>query len=119
MAIPNEIPANARVVVRVSEGVDPTDHRMKYRDYVGHVTSWDGHTLDMIRDAAANGSRPEHRVTIDADTIIPQTRPRTPLHPPLSCGAVKPLVSLWPTRGGLSSSSPQHHIALRRCTQAV
>ena len=43
MAIPNEIPANARVVVRVSEGVDPTDHRMKYRDY---------------------------RVTIDADTII-------------------------------------------------
>ena len=40
MAIPNEIPANARVVVRVSEGVDPTDHRMKYR------------------------------VTIDADTII-------------------------------------------------
>ena len=28
MAIPNEIPANARVVVRVSEGVDPTDHRM-------------------------------------------------------------------------------------------
>ena len=55
MAIPNEIPANARVVVRVSEGVDPTDHRMKYRDYVGHVTSWDGHTLDMIRDAAANG----------------------------------------------------------------
>ena len=87
MAIPNEIPANARVVVRVSEGVDPTDHRMKYRDYVGHVTSWDG--------------------------------PRTPLHPPLSCGAVKPLVSPWPTRGGLSSSSPQHHIALRRCTQAV
>ena len=79
----------------MSEGVDPTDHRMKYRDYVGHVTSWDGHTLDMIRDAAANGSRPEHRVTIDADTIHhPQTRPRTPLHPPLSCGAVKPLVSL-------------------------
>ena len=45
MAIPNEIPANARVVVRVSEGVDPTDHRMKYRDYVdtsphGTVTRW-------------------------------------------------------------------------------
>ena len=61
MAIPNEIPANARVVVRVSEGVDPTDHRMKYRDYVGHVTSWDGHTLDMIGEPGA---------TIDADTII-------------------------------------------------
>ncbi len=70
MAIPNEIPcqrASGRPSVR---RVDPTDHRMKYRDYVGHVTSWDGHTLDMIRDAAANGSRPEHRVTIDADTII-------------------------------------------------
>ena len=113
MAIPNEIPANARVVVRVSEGVDPTDHRMKYRDYVGHVTSWDGHTLDMIRDAAANGSRPEHRVTIDADTII-TLKPVPERH-----FTVKPLVSPWPTRGGLSSSSPQHHIALRRCTQAV
>ncbi len=70
MAIPNEIPANARVVVRVSEGVESDRPSHEYRDYVGHVTSWDGHTLDIIRDAAANGSRPEHRVTIDADTII-------------------------------------------------
>ncbi|KAB5605827.1 DUF6725 family protein [Bifidobacterium jacchi] len=70
MPIPNEIPAHARIVVRVSEGVDPIDHRMKYRDYVGHVTSWDGHRLEMTRDAAANGSRPEQRVSIDADTII-------------------------------------------------
>lgn len=70
MTIPNEIPAHARVVVRVSAGVDPSDHRMKYRDYVGHVTSWDGHRLEMTRDAAANGSRPEQRISIDVDTII-------------------------------------------------
>ena len=70
MAIPNEIPAHERVVVRVSEGVDPVDHRMKYRDYIGHVTSWDGYRLEMTRVAAANGSRPEQRVSIDADTII-------------------------------------------------
>lgn len=83
MSIPNEIPAHARIVVRVSEGVDPADHRMKYRDYVGHVLSWDGHLLELSRDAAANGSRPAQHVSIDADTIItlkpvperPTTRP--------------------------------------------
>lgn len=69
MPIPREIPTGARVVVRVCEGIDPVDHRMKFRDYVGHVRSWDGHILEMIRDAAANGSRPEQQVTIDADTI--------------------------------------------------
>ena len=42
MPIPNEIPVGARIVVRTLEGVDPTDHRMKFRDYVGHVRSWDG-----------------------------------------------------------------------------
>ena len=62
MPIPNEIPAGARIVVRTCEGVDPKDQRMKFRDYVGHVRSWDGQTLEMTRDAAANGSRPEqHR----------------------------------------------------------
>ena len=59
MPIPNEIPAGARIVVRTCEGVDPKDQRMKFRDYVGHVRSWDGQTLEMTRDAAANGSRPE------------------------------------------------------------
>ena len=34
MPIPNEIPVGARIVVRTLEGVDPTDHRMKFRDYV-------------------------------------------------------------------------------------
>ena len=55
MPIPNEIPVGARIVVRTLEGVDPTDHRMKFRDYVGHVRSWDGQKLEMTRDAAANG----------------------------------------------------------------
>ena len=68
MPIPNEIPAGARIVVRTCEGVDPKDQRMKFRDYVGHVRSWDGQTLEMTRDAAANGSRPEQRVSIPADT---------------------------------------------------
>lgn len=66
----NEIPAGARIVVRTCEGVDPKDQRMKFRDYVGHVRSWDGQTLEMTRDAAANGSRPEQRVSIPADTIV-------------------------------------------------
>ena len=51
MPIPNEIPAGARIVVRTCEGVDPKDQRMKFRDYVGHVRSWDGQTLEMTRDA--------------------------------------------------------------------
>ena len=61
MPIPNEIPVGARIVVRTLEGVDPTDHRMKFRDYVGHVRSWDGQKLEMTRDAAANGSRRRNR----------------------------------------------------------
>ena len=36
--VARQIPTGARVVVRVTEGVDPTDHRMKFRDYVGHVS---------------------------------------------------------------------------------
>ena len=58
MTLPRQIPAGARVVVRITDGIDPVDHRMKFRDYVGHVVSWDGYTLEMVRDAAANGSRP-------------------------------------------------------------
>lgn len=70
MPIPHEIPAGARIVVRTYEGVDPTDQRMKFRDFVGHVRSWDGRTLELMRDAAANGSRPAHRVSIPADAIV-------------------------------------------------
>ena len=45
MTLPRQIPAGARVVVRITDGIDPVDHRMKFRDYVGHVVSWDGYTL--------------------------------------------------------------------------
>ncbi|KFI97772.1 DUF6725 family protein [Bifidobacterium stellenboschense] len=81
MALPRQIPSGARIVVRVIEGVDPTDGRTKFRDYVGHVLGWDGRTLELSRDAAANGSRPQQHVAIDADTIatlkpVPE-RPRT------------------------------------------
>ena len=69
MALPRQIPSGARDVVRVIEGVDPADGRTKFRDYVGHVLAWDGTTLELSRDAAANGSRPQQHVTIDADTI--------------------------------------------------
>lgn len=70
MTLPSEIPAGARVVVRVADGVDERDGRMKYRDFVGHVTSWDGTMLAMTRDAAANGSRPEQNVSIAAADIV-------------------------------------------------
>lgn len=85
MALPKEIPAGSRVVARVIEGVDPADGRTKFRDYVGHVTAWDGHTLEMTRDGAANGSRPAQHVSIEADRIatlkpVPE-RPHFPARP--------------------------------------
>lgn len=70
MRIPSTIPVGARVVVRVLDGIDSTTGRAQYRDFVGHVRSWDGHTLAMTRDAAANGSRAQQDVTIAADTIV-------------------------------------------------
>ena len=57
MTLPRQIPAGARVVVRITDGIDPVDHRMKFRDYVGHVVSWDGYTLEMVRDAAAGAAQ--------------------------------------------------------------
>ncbi|KAB8286707.1 DUF6725 family protein [Bifidobacterium avesanii] len=68
--IPEHIPTGARVVVRTAIGVDPADGRMKFRDYVGHVRAWNGVTLELTRDAAANGSRPAEEVSIDARTIV-------------------------------------------------
>lgn len=71
MPIPNEIPVGARIVVRTLEGVDPTDHRMKFRDYVGHVRSWDGQKLEMTRDAGGRTAHvPSSVVTIPADEIV-------------------------------------------------
>ena len=85
MTLPRQIPAGARVVVRITDGIDPADHRMKFRDYVGHVVSWDGYTLEMVRDAAANGSRPAQNVTIHQEQIatlnpVPERR-NTPPRP--------------------------------------
>lgn len=68
--LPPAIPAGARIVVRVLDGIDEIAGRPQYRDFVGHVRSWDGRTLMMRRDAAANGSRPEQDVTIDAASIV-------------------------------------------------
>ena len=83
MPIPHEIPAGARIVVRTYEGVDPADQRMKFRDFVGHVRSWDGRTLELMRDAAANGSRPAHRVSIRRRNRHDQTDSRT-FHDPIA-----------------------------------
>ena len=66
MRLPETIPAGARIVVRTYAGLDPHTGRQQYRDVVGHVRSWDGTTLEMTRDAAANGSRPAQDVSIDA-----------------------------------------------------
>ncbi|OZG48615.1 DUF6725 family protein [Bombiscardovia coagulans] len=70
MQLPLHIPVGARIVVRTLAGVDETDHRMKYNDYIGHVHSWNRHVLVLNRDPAANGSRPAETVTIDAKNIV-------------------------------------------------
>ena len=44
--------------------------KIEYHDAIGHVISWDGETLHLMRDAAANGSRPEQEIFIDARTIV-------------------------------------------------
>ena len=72
MTLPRQIPAGARVVVRITDGID-------------HVVSWDGYTLEMVRDAAANGSRPAQNVTIHQEQIatlkpVPERR-NTPPRP--------------------------------------
>ncbi len=83
MTLPNHIPVGARIVVRVSEGIDALDGRVKFRDYVGHVRSWDGQTLELTRDAAANGSRPAQQITIDAASIVRlKPVPERPRHTP-------------------------------------
>ena len=56
MRLPERIPVGARVVVRITDGVDEYTGRHQYRDYVGHVRAWDGRTLQLTRDAAANGT---------------------------------------------------------------
>lgn len=67
--LPSSIPVGARIVVRTFDGINPQTGRQEYRDFVGHVESWDGTTLELNRDAAANGSRPAEHVSIPADRI--------------------------------------------------
>ena len=61
MTLPRQIPAGARVVVRITDGIDPVDHRMKFRDYVGHVVSWDGYTLEMAAQHATPAVTQGHK----------------------------------------------------------
>lgn len=70
MPLPEEIPSGVRVVVRTVEGRDPEDGRLKFRDYIGHVISWDGTSLVLNRDPAANGSREGQEVRLPAVCII-------------------------------------------------
>ena len=70
MPIPNEIPAGARIVVRTCEGVDPKDQRMKFRDYVGHVRSWDGQTLERRAMRQPTVHAQSNVSAFPADTIV-------------------------------------------------
>ncbi|RFD77317.1 hypothetical protein AXE73_01505 [Gardnerella vaginalis] len=53
-----------------SQETDGSAQKIEYHDAIGHVISWDGETLHLMRDAAANGSRPEQEMFIDARTIV-------------------------------------------------
>lgn len=70
MHLPKEIPPGVRIVARTVEGRDPEDGRLKFRDYIGHVISWDGTTLDLSRDPSANGSREAQKVRLTATSIV-------------------------------------------------
>ncbi|WEV69841.1 hypothetical protein OZX73_02955 [Bifidobacterium sp. ESL0775] len=70
MPLPQSIPTGARLTVRTLDGKDPQTGRQQFRDYIGHVRSWDGETLALTRDPAANGSRPAQNVVIPRDRIV-------------------------------------------------
>lgn len=53
-----------------SQATDSSAQKIEYHDAIGHVISWDGETLHLMRDAAANGSRPEQEMFINARTIV-------------------------------------------------
>ena len=76
-----DIPKGTRVVARVFEGIDPDTHRPSLRDYVGHVVNCTAHDLDLVRDAAANGSRPAEGVRIPISAIVALKHiPERPIH---------------------------------------
>ncbi|WEV46168.1 hypothetical protein OZX62_06835 [Bifidobacterium sp. ESL0690] len=81
MPLPKTIPAGARLMVRTLDGTDPQTGRQQFRDFIGHVRSWNGRTLSITRDPAANGSRPAQDVDIPQERIvalkpIPERKPR-------------------------------------------
>lgn len=68
--IPSKIPQGARIVVRTDAGIDERTGRRTYRDFLGHVVSWDGTTLVLDRDPSADGRRAAERVRIHAAQIV-------------------------------------------------
>ncbi|MBB2955329.1 hypothetical protein FHX77_000737 [Bifidobacterium commune] len=68
--LPKFIPVGARLMVRTLDGNDPRTGRQQFRDYIGHVRSWDGETLSITRDPAANGSRSAQDLSIPCDSIV-------------------------------------------------
>lgn len=69
MSAPTRISIGSRVVVRLRAGIDSSTGRMQYRDRIGHIVSYDGETLLLRRDAAANGSHPEETIAIPTELI--------------------------------------------------
>lgn len=53
-----------------AQATNGSAQKIEYHDAIGHVISWDGETLHLMRDAAANGSRPEQEMFINARTIV-------------------------------------------------
>ncbi|MDF7641151.1 hypothetical protein PT279_06050 [Bifidobacterium sp. ESL0784] len=70
MPLPKSIPTGARLMVRTLDGHDPQTGRQQFRDFIGHVRSWDSNTLCITRDPAANGSRPAQDVDIPRERIV-------------------------------------------------
>lgn len=70
MSLPKYIPIGVRLVIRTLEGRNQTTGRWQFRDYMGHVVSWDGKELVLKRDPSANGSRPAQVVSLQADSIV-------------------------------------------------
>lgn len=72
--IPNKIPSGSRIVVRtckVKKTSENTNHgKFEYFDVIGHVIDFDGITLHIMRDPAANGSRAAQEMYINASDIV-------------------------------------------------
>ncbi|WP_018143814.1 DUF6725 family protein [Alloscardovia criceti] len=65
----SKIPHHARLVIRCFDGVDAYSGRMQFRDYIGHIAAYDDTHISFLRDATANGLRPEEMVSIPLDAV--------------------------------------------------